>query len=84
MNESCKFAEQRAGHYYLCEGGSETEIMYKHGFDFPHFAVFELLKNLKVVSALEAMYRSCFEVVAAPGKRIWIISREICELRIAS
>lgn len=64
MNELCKFAEQKAGHYYLCEGGSETEIMYKHGFDFPHFAVFELLKNPKAVSALEGMYRSYFEVVA--------------------
>lgn len=64
MNAPCDFAGQKAGCYYLCEGGSETEIMYKHGFDFPHFAVFELLKDPKAVEALEGMYRSYFEVVA--------------------
>ncbi|MCB1809068.1 MAG: homocysteine S-methyltransferase family protein [Candidatus Competibacteraceae bacterium] len=64
MNAPCDFASQKAGCYYLCEGGSETEIMYKHGFDFPHFAVFELLKDPKAVEALEGMYRSYFEVVA--------------------
>lgn len=38
--------------------------MYKHGFDFPHFAVFELLKNPKAVTALRSMYRSYFDVVS--------------------
>ena len=64
MSKSGEFAEQKAGHFYLSEGGTETEIMYKHGFDFPHFAVFELLENPKAVAALEAMYRKYFEVVA--------------------
>ena len=64
MRKSGEFAEQKAGHFYLCEGGTETEIMYKHGFDFSHFAVFELLENPKAVAALEAMYRKYFEVVA--------------------
>lgn len=58
------FPSQVEGRYYLSEGGMETEVMYKHGFDFPHFAVFELLKNPKAVSALQAMYRQYFDVVA--------------------
>lgn len=64
MKKSNSFPEQIPGHYYLCEGGTETEIMYKHGFDFPHFAVFELLKNPKAVAALTGMYRNYFDVVA--------------------
>lgn len=64
MNGLNCFPEQKNGVYFLCEGGSETEIMYKHGFDFPHFAVFELLKNPKAVAALTAMYRQYFDVVA--------------------
>lgn len=58
------FPRKQDGVFYLTEGGSETEIMYKHGFDFPHFAVFELLKNPKAVAVLEGMYRSYFDVVA--------------------
>jgi homocysteine S-methyltransferase len=64
MSKSKLFPEQISGNYYMCEGGTETEIMYKHGFDFPHFAVFELLKNPKAVAALTGMYRKYFDVVA--------------------
>lgn len=64
MSSSVGFPEQTPGKYYLCEGGTETEIMYKHGFDFPHFAVFELLGNPKAVVALEDMYRRYFDVVS--------------------
>ena len=38
------------GRFYITEGGVETEIMYKHGFDFPHFCAFELLKDPDAVS----------------------------------
>ena len=64
MSESNTFPMQTSGHYYMCEGGTETEIMYKHGFEFPHFAVFELLKDPKAVAALTGMYRQYFDVVA--------------------
>jgi homocysteine S-methyltransferase len=64
MNKSKDFPKQTSRHYYMCEGGTETEIMYKHGFDFPHFAVFELLNDPKAVAALTGMYRQYFEVVA--------------------
>lgn len=64
MSNPVTFPGQKSGHYYMCEGGVETEIMYKHGFDFPHFAVFELLKNPNAVAALEGMYRKYFDVIA--------------------
>ena len=31
--------------FYLTEGGTETEIMYKYGFELPQFAMFPLLNN---------------------------------------
>lgn len=52
---------------YLTEGGTETEIMFRHGFDFPHFAVFELLKNPAAVEKLRDMYKSYLDVVAESG-----------------
>lgn len=61
------FPPQAENRYYLSEGGTETEVMYKHGFDFPHFAVFELLKNPKAVAALTEMYQKYFDVVAEHG-----------------
>jgi homocysteine S-methyltransferase len=64
MSKSITFPVQTSGHYYMCEGGTETEIMYTHGFDFPHFAVFELFKDPKAVAALTGMYRKYFDVVA--------------------
>lgn len=48
----------------MSEGGTETEIMYKYGFDFPEFAVFELLKNPKATTKLKRMYEEYFSVVS--------------------
>ena len=53
------------GRFYITEGGVETEIMYKHGFDFPHFCAFELLKDPDAMTALDSMYRDYFDVVAS-------------------
>jgi hypothetical protein len=36
------FPAQRPGNIYLAEGGIETEIMYKWGFELPQFAMFPL------------------------------------------
>jgi homocysteine S-methyltransferase len=38
-----EFPKQQPGVNYLTEGGQETEIMYKYGYDLPHFAMFPLL-----------------------------------------
>ncbi|MEM6577429.1 MAG: homocysteine S-methyltransferase family protein [Pseudomonadota bacterium] len=52
---------------FLTEGGTETEIMFRHGFDFPQFAVFELLKDPEATAVLRDMYRRLLDVIAASG-----------------
>lgn len=52
---------------YLTEGGTETEIMFRHGYEFPHFAVFELLKNPQATDNLRDMFRRYLDVVAESG-----------------
>ncbi|MFN4140197.1 homocysteine S-methyltransferase family protein [Aestuariivirga sp.] len=58
------FPKQRAGVFYLTEGGQETEIMYKHGHNLPEFAMFPLLDNPAAVADLRAMYQRYLETAA--------------------
>ncbi len=67
MNTYKAFPTQRDGHLYMCEGGTETEFMYKHGFELPHFATFPLLENPKAASVMRDMYRSYLDVTASHG-----------------
>lgn len=64
MANQKKFPSQKEGRFYLSEGGIETEIMYKYGFELPQFAVFPLLDNPDAVSTMKEMYRSYLDVVA--------------------
>ncbi|RKF20342.1 homocysteine S-methyltransferase family protein [Alginatibacterium sediminis] len=52
------------GQIYLCEGGPETELMYKHGVDLPEFALFSVLDKPKAMDCLLGMYRRYLDVVA--------------------
>jgi len=52
----------RPGLRYLAEGGQETELMYGHGFDLPHFALFPLLDNPAAIARLTSMYRAVLDV----------------------
>ena len=61
------FPAQQAGLNYLTEGGQETEIMYKYGFDLPHFAMFPLLDNPRAVSELRGMYTRYLDTAARNG-----------------
>lgn len=61
------FPDFKPGRYYLTEGGIETEIMYKWGFELPEFAMFPLLENLDARQAIAAMYRRYLDVVAQYG-----------------
>jgi S-methylmethionine-dependent homocysteine/selenocysteine methylase len=58
------FPKQLPQRYYITEGGIETEIMYKWGFEMPHFAMFPLLDNPKAAEAIRGMYRRYLDVVA--------------------
>jgi len=52
---------------YLTEGGQETEIMFRHGFDLPEFAMFPLLDDPLAVERLRDMYTRYFETAAQHG-----------------
>ena len=41
---------------FLTDGGIETTLMFHEGFDLPHFAAFDLLKDPKGRAAIEAYY----------------------------
>ena len=64
MVSAKSFPRRQEGRVYLSEGGTETEFMYKHGFELPHFAMFPLLDNPKAVSKMREMFRSYLEVAA--------------------
>lgn len=56
-----------SGGYFLTEGGSETEMMYRHGFELPEFAMFPLMEDPKAVAAMRAMFRAQLDVAAEFG-----------------
>lgn len=53
--------------FYLTEAGTETEVMYKHGHELPHFAMFTLLENPKAVDDITGMYHRYLDVMAETG-----------------
>ena len=56
-----------SGEIFLTEGGSETEIMYRHGFELPEFAMFPLLENPSAVSAMRGIFSQQLDVAAEYG-----------------
>lgn len=56
-----------SGEIFLTEGGSETEIMYRHGFELPEFAMFPLLEIPSAVAAMRAMFCEQLDVAAEFG-----------------
>lgn len=61
------FPQQQPGVSYLTEGGQETEIMYRHGFELPEFALFPLLDQPRAVAELRDMYVRYLDVAARHG-----------------
>jgi homocysteine S-methyltransferase len=61
------FPMQQPGVNYLTEGGQETEILYKYGFDLPHFAMFPLLDDPRAVAELRGMYGRYLDTAARHG-----------------
>jgi len=56
-----------SGEFFVKEGGVETEIMYKLGFELPEFAMFPLLEHPKAVKAMRLMFRTQLDVAAEFG-----------------
>jgi S-methylmethionine-dependent homocysteine/selenocysteine methylase len=61
------FPAARAGEIFTTEGGTETEIMFKWGFDLPQFAMYPLLDDPEAVAVLDGMYRRYLSVAARHG-----------------
>jgi homocysteine S-methyltransferase len=61
------FPVQQPGVNYLTEGGQETEIMYKYGFELPEFAMFPLLDQPRAVAELRGMYTRYLDTAARHG-----------------
>jgi len=52
---------------FLTDGGTETWLMYKRGFELDEFAAFHLLHDPKAKSALQEYYRTFAEVAVRHG-----------------
>ena len=61
------FPPQRPGVNYLTEGGQETEIMYKFGFELPEFAMFPLLGVPRAVTEMRGMYERYLDTAERHG-----------------
>src|ERR1700751_1689513 len=61
------FPKQQPGVNYLTEGGQETEILYKYGFDLPQFAMYPLLDNPRAMAELRGMYGRYLDTAARHG-----------------
>lgn len=59
-----EFPPRLADKFYLTEGGTETEVMYKWGYELPEFAMFTLLDDPEAEECLRGMYRRYLDVAA--------------------
>lgn len=64
--EGATFPRQE-GLLYLTEGGTETEIMHRHGHGLREFAMFELMNDAKAIADLTDMYRRYLDMAARHG-----------------
>lgn len=62
-----RFVPRRPGLRYLTEGGTETEIMFRHGHALREFAMFELLDRPAAVADLRGMYGRLLDTIAGHG-----------------
>ncbi len=53
------------GRIWMTEGGTETEILYRHGHDLPEFAMFPLLDAPDAAADLRAMLANMLDAAAA-------------------
>lgn len=58
---------RKPGLQYLTEGGTETEVMFRHGHELRDFAMFELMDKPAAVADLRGMYRKLLDTIARHG-----------------
>ncbi len=67
MTGKRKTFPRKDGLLYLAEGGTETEVMYRHGHQLREFAMFELMDKPEAVTDMKDMYRRYLDVAAKHG-----------------
>ena len=73
---------QLSGRAFLTDGGLETDLIFHHGVDLPHFAAFTLAGHDAGRETLRGYYRRYLELAAATGRGIvleaptWRASRD--------
>jgi len=67
MTPMATFPSAIPNRQFLTEGGVETEILYKWGFELPHFAMYPLLDNPDAMDAIRGVYRRYLDVATKHG-----------------
>lgn len=67
MTLAAKTFPREDGVFYLTEGGTETEAMYRHGHELREFAMFELIEKPAAFQDLKDMYRRYLDTAAKHG-----------------
>ncbi|MCC3862253.1 homocysteine S-methyltransferase family protein [Pseudemcibacter aquimaris] len=52
------------GRYFLTDGGMETDFIFHHGIDIPHFATFELLKKPGMEKFIQDYFKKYTDIAA--------------------
>ena len=58
---------QLNGELFLTDGGIETTLIFHQGFELPHFAAFDLLKNGEGREGLHKYFRPYVEIAKKHG-----------------
>lgn len=69
---------QQDNELFLAEGGTETEVMFRHGHELREFAMFELMDNALAVADMKDMYRRYLDVVAKHGFAAMMAGFDYC------
>ena len=62
--------------FYLTEGGTETEVLYKWGFELPEFAMYPLLDNPEANAVIRDIYRRYFHVAETCDTGLLILGHD--------
>lgn len=62
--------------FYLTEGGGETELLYKWGFELPEFAMYPLLDDPVADRVIRDMYRRYFDVAERHDTGMLIVGHD--------
>jgi S-methylmethionine-dependent homocysteine/selenocysteine methylase len=71
-----EFPPRLEGKFYLTEGGTETEVLYKWGYELPEFAMFPILDNAEAAECLRGIYRRYFDVAEANSTGLLILGHD--------